>query len=210
MNKIVSAILGIPKTLWFNFRYLPFNQAIRLPFLLSCKVKVRKSYRGGIKISKKYKPTRFEIRIGFHQVEPTDNYSIHTIIDVRQGGIMEFSGDAHIGIGAILFVGNNGYLKMGKNFAISGTTSIVCKNRIEIGNNVQFSYKSLIIDSDAHKIYDLDGRLLNNTAPIVIGSRVWIAPNVSILKGSVIPDNVVVASNSLVNKEFRNSGCIIG
>lgn len=38
--------MGIVKTLAFNFRYLPFKQAIHLPVVLSSKVKVVNMGRG--------------------------------------------------------------------------------------------------------------------------------------------------------------------
>jgi acetyltransferase-like isoleucine patch superfamily enzyme len=38
---------------------------------------------------------------------------------------------------------------------------------------------------------------------------VWIAANTTILKGTKICDNTVVASNSLLNKEFQEGNCII-
>lgn len=210
MNKLISAILAIPKTIWFNFRYLPFNHAIKMPILLSHNVRVRSCYRDAIKFKHNYNPTTFGIRIGFHKVEPIDNYSLHTIIDIRKGGILKLLGETHIGIGAIIFVGFDAKLILGKNFAISGTTSIICKKYIEIGNDVQLSYNGLIMDSDSHKIYDINNILLKNTEPIVIGSKVWITPNVTILKGSIIPDNCIIASNSLVNKKFYQNGYIIG
>lgn len=210
MNKLLSAILGIPRTLWFNFRFLPFNQAVVLPILLSSNTRVKKCYRGCIKLSFNQSIRPFMIKIGFHNVEPIDTYSIHTILEVNKFGKLFFTGDAHIGKGAIIHVGNSATLTLGKNFAISGTTSIVCKNFITIGNDVQFSYSGLVIDSDAHRIYDNNGILMKNNAPINIGSNVWIAPNVTIQKGSRIPNNCVIASNSLVNKEFVKAGFIIG
>lgn len=39
---------GIIKTLWFNFRFIPFKEAIFLPVLLSSKVEVQNMRRGRI------------------------------------------------------------------------------------------------------------------------------------------------------------------
>lgn len=41
-------VLGIIKTLWFNFRYLPFKNAFYIPVILSSKVKVQRMHRGGV------------------------------------------------------------------------------------------------------------------------------------------------------------------
>lgn len=45
---------------------------------------------------------------------------------------------------------------------------------------------------------------------IIIDDHVWIAPNVTIQKGAHISSNSVVASNSLINKQFSENGYIIG
>lgn len=150
------------------------------------------------------------IRIGFFSVAPTDEYSSHTIIRVDPGGKMIFESDAHIGQGAILNVRENGELRMGRNFAISGSTKIICNDKISIGDNVQFAYSILVMDSDGHSIYDTNGERYPNTAPIKIGNKVWIAPYTSILKGASIPDNCIIAQFSLINKKFKSPKHIIG
>lgn len=208
-RKLISLILGFPYTLWFNFRYLPFAQAIRLPFLLAPNVRIRKAYRGGIILINTQRYGFACIRIGFHEVEPIDTYSLHTILSVSKNGKIIFKGGGHIGRGAIIHC-MGGSLSFGDNIAISGTTSIVCKYKISIGKDVQFSYDSIIIDSDAHHIWDECGKLCPNQESIEIGDKVWIAPNVTILKGCKIGNNSVIASNSLVNRKFEENNVVIG
>lgn len=42
---MLKILLAVPKTIWFNFRYLPFIQAIHLPIWIApnCKIKVKKN-----------------------------------------------------------------------------------------------------------------------------------------------------------------------
>ena len=42
LGKAWDLLLGLPKTLWFNFHYLPFAQACKLPVLVSRRVKLVK------------------------------------------------------------------------------------------------------------------------------------------------------------------------
>lgn len=207
MGRLKSAILGIPRTIWFNLKYLPLRQALKFPVVLAPNVRIRKICNGAFRLTGDIKTAM--IRIGFHTVEPIDTFGIHTIINVDKGGILCFNGSSHIGRGAILHVAG-GSLTLGNNFAVSGTTSIICKNSITIGDNVQFSYGGLVNDSDAHTIIDTDGNELPNTSPIMISDKVWIAPNVTILKGASIPSCNIVASNSLINKKFTQSKMLIG
>lgn len=123
--------------------------------------------------------------------------------------MISFQGSGHIGRGAIIHC-TGGTLSFGENIAISGTTSIICKDKISIGKDVQFSYKGIIMDSDAHKIWDASGKLCKNHDIIEIGDKVWVAPNVTILKGSKIGNNSIIASNSLVNRKFEESNVVIG
>lgn len=207
LNYILRRLLTMPRTVWFNFRYLPLKQAFYLPIWVANNVRIRGLYRGGIKL--KGKLSVGLIRIGYHCADAVDTYSVHTIIDIRRGGYLIFNEDAHIGCGALICV-KGGELIVGKNFAISGTTNIVCTHRILIGEDVQFSWDTLVMDSDAHIIWDKNDIEYSNYSPIVIGNKVWIAANCSLLKGTVIKDNCVIASNSLLNKEYPNSNRVIG
>lgn len=166
-------------------------------------------YRGGVKL--KPSAARFNsIHIGYHAADAVDVYSAHTILNIEKNGHIVFGGTAHIGHGANIHCKRNAELSLGDNFAISGTTGIICSSKITIGDNVQFSWNTLVMDSDAHKIYDQNGLLSNAPLPVRIGSKVWIAANCTILKGSVIPDGVVVSCNTLVNKAHDTENCILG
>ncbi len=205
--KLINIFLSFPRTIYFNLRYLPLSQALKLPIWIANNVRIRNMYRGGITLQSG--ASLGLIRIGYHKVDAIDIYSLHTVIDIHDGGKWILDSDAHIGHGAILCVKNGGTLKCGENFAISGTTSIVCSDNITIGNNVQFSWDTLVMDSDAHFILDKDGSETNNTRPITIGNKVWIAAKTTILKGTTIGDNCVVGAASVLNKEYIGDNSII-
>jgi hypothetical protein len=209
MSKLTKILLSFPKTVWFNFRFFPFRQAFKLPIWIALNTKIKQLSRGSVVLNAKQVKMGL-IRIGFHDADAVDSFGSHTILTVEKGGKLIFDADAHIGQGAILHVKEDAVLFLGSNFAISGTTTIICNKKINVGNNVQCSWNSLITDSDAHRIYAEDGEWLNPPEEINIGNKVWIAANATVLKGSVICDNTVVASNSLVNKKFNESNCIIG
>lgn len=163
MRRAIKILLSIPKTIYFNFRYLPIRQALKLPIWLAHNVRVKSMYKGGIDgdLNK-----MGMIHIGYHEADAVDVYSAHTILDVHKGCKLVFDGDAHIGHGALLCVKEEGSLKLGKHFAISGTTKIVCSKNIAIGNDVQFSWDTLVMDSDAHHIIGTNGVPMENTSPI--------------------------------------------
>jgi len=206
IRRLFIIIIALLKSVCFNFRYLPFNKAKHIPVLIAPNVRIRNMWRGGLVINK----TKFGIlHIGFHEADAVDVYASHTIIDIHKGGIMDCTEDVHIGHGASICVNENGVLCLGRNFAISGTTKIICSDRITIGDNVQFSWNSLVMDSDAHFILDATGTSLNNHKEISIGNNVWIAANNVLLKGTKIGNNCVVGIYSLLNKDYSEDNILI-
>lgn len=94
-----------------------------------------------------------------------------------------------------------GQLKIGNNCGFSGTV-INVKEKVIIGNYVQFGVNVNVWDNDFHSI-DFVERRKNigiKSQPVVIDDDVWIGANSTILKGVHIGKGSVIASNSLVNK----------
>ena len=76
------------------------------------------------------------------------------------------------------------------------------KEKVIIGNYVQFGVNVNVWDNDFHSI-DFVERRKNigiKSQPVVIDDDVWIGANSTILKGVHIGKGSVIASNSLVNK----------
>lgn len=85
MNKIVKIILSFPKTLFFNFRYLPIKQAIKLPLWVSYNTTTR--INGKISLMQ---DARFAmIRIGFLKV-PACNRNDQTSLEIENNGVLTF------------------------------------------------------------------------------------------------------------------------
>lgn len=206
MNRKLQILFSIPRSIWFNFRYLPIRQALRLPVWIAPNTHIRNMWRGGMAI---INPKFNSIHIGYHVADAIDCVGSHTIINIQKTGVFRIEHDAHIGRGAVICVNPNGKLIVGNKFAVSGSTSFVCSKEIIVGHDVQFSWNSLVMDSDAHKIYDERGQLISNSGAITIGDKVWIAANVTILKNSVIGNNCIVGCDSLVNKPVLSDNCII-
>lgn len=85
------------------------------------------------------------------------------------------------------------------------------KSQIVVGDDCMFAYDIELKTGDSHSIIDVNtGKRLNYAKDIVIGNHVWIAAHAVILKGVIIPDNSLIASNALVTKRFGISNIIIG
>lgn len=81
---------------------------------------------------------------------------------------------------------------------------------VSLGEQCLFSHGISIRPSDAHKIFDLDsGERINPPAPIRIGSHVWVGEQVSIMKGSIIPDGCIIGIGAVVTGRFDKPNCIL-
>ncbi|TWP23750.1 acyltransferase [Apibacter muscae] len=194
------------KTIYFNFKYLTYKQAIFLPIFVSKNVKLKNS-KGNIVLD--FKPKMRSIRLGYEAVGIFDHKRSKSIWDVK--GKIIFKGKAFIGQGFKISVGEKGKIEFGDNFAISAETSLVASNRrIEFGSNCLLSWEVLFLDTDFHKIYDIDNNIINENKDIKIGNNVWIGCRSTILKGSIVSDGIVIASNSLVAGILNSNNAIYG
>ena len=190
------------KTIFFNFKYLPIKQAIKLPILISRKVYLRE-ISGKILIKGPIRPGL--IQLGYGNIGIFDNKKSRSIWEVS--GTVIFKGRANIGHGSKISVGKNGELIRGENVIITAESSLVASKKIEFGNNCLLSWDILIMDTDSHIIKDNTGSIINYPKQITIGDNVWIGCRCLILKGAQIPDNCVIGADSIVNRllENRNS-----
>lgn len=190
------------KTIYFNLKYLPFRQAVKLPILLSRKVYLREM-KGKITIEGPIETGL--IKIGYGKVGIFDNRRSRSIWEVS--GEVVFKGKANIGHGSKISVGKEGKLVLGSRFVVTAESAIVAHHSVEIGDDCLFSWDILLMDTDFHEMKDETGAVMNAPKPVKIGNKVWIGCRVLILKGTEIPDGCVVGANSSVSKklEMENS-----
>ena len=206
MRSILNILLSFPKTLLFNFRYLPFSQAIRIPIWISYNTYINIKGKVILDTDNIYFAM---IRLGFHNV-PICDYRSKSQLIVYPTGSLLFKGDAHIGKGFKICVESDGILTLGKNFAISSNTQIYCFKKITFGNDIQFSWDCLVMDSDTHDIIK-DDQIINPDKEIIFHDKVWVGCRCIILKGSIIPSNSVIGAGTIIaNKQFKGNTIIMG
>jgi acetyltransferase-like isoleucine patch superfamily enzyme len=205
IKRIREVLFSInPKTIYFNFKYFPFRQAIRFPVLVAFRTYLFKT--GGEIVLHAPLHTGM-IRIGFGEVGIFDNKRKRVIWEMQ--GKLHFYGSALIKFGSKISVGPDAELHLGDGFRLSPKSTVVCLKKISFGNNVRISWESFIIDGDFHKIKNLEGEVLNHPAEIRIGNNVWIGMKTTIMKGTEVGDNVIIGAGSFVNKKIDGSFQII-
>lgn len=205
LKKYLKTILRINlKTLYLNFKCLPFKQALKLPILIGGRCSIT-ALTGRVLINSDITPGM--ITIGYGNVGIFNGTKPHTIIKIE--GVIEFEGKASIGYGSKIDIGQNGHLKLGHNFHVSAATTFICHKSIVIGNNCVLSWDILFMDTDMHMIKDAKGNVINEPKPIIIGDNVWIACRCLILKGTTVASNNVVAAASTLTKSYTSQNSII-
>lgn len=125
------------------------------------------------------------------------------VIFVEEGSRITFRGKATIGGGTKLLLRGNSELVLGDDFYVSLNSSFYCYKRIEFGSGCTIGWDVLIMDTDWHRTIDgITGKTLSSVDEVRVGNHCWICNDVQIQKGTVIPNNVIVAAKSLCNKKY--------
>ena len=193
--------LSIYKTLVFNLKYFG-RMGLTFPVLVSRNMRLNKC--NGKVILNSY---RFaNITLGFGDV---------SIFDSKiEKGIWDNNGEVYFGksvsLGHGTRISNKGKLNIGDDFTITANSSLICYQNINIGCDCYISWECLVMDTDIHKLCDQSGKVINYDKPVFIGNHVWMGCRCTVLKGSKISDDTVVASCSVINKEFDENYILIG
>ena len=105
----------------------------------------------------------------------------------------------------------NGEIYIGDGTIARGVDIITANSKVCVGKECLLSWDVKIMATDSHPIYDLNsGERINMDEDIIIGDRVWVSRNVSIMKGVEIGNDSVIALGSIVTKSAPKNVLIAG
>lgn len=116
------------------------------------------------------------------------------------------NGTVRVGRGVIIEIQKSACLEIGKNVCVNSNVSIICAQSIKIGDNTGIGWDTEICDTDYHQILR-EGAVI--TAPIEIGSHVFIGRRILIMKGVKIGDGSVIAAGAIVTRDVPPK-CLVG
>ena len=190
---------SIFSTIYFNFHYLPFKQAVHLPILLykphlldmNGNIKICKS--GGVKFGM--------IILGKYNVPLYQNSGITF---QNRGGEIVFRGECCIGNASTISIGEKGHLDIGANFSATSSLKLVSFHKITFEENVLIGWNNTICDTDFHQLTLVEStKIIPAYAPVLIRKNCWLAQNCIVQKGTELPSYCVAATNSLLNKKYE-------
>ncbi|MBP9993442.1 MAG: acyltransferase [bacterium] len=194
------------KTIWFNFKHLPLKQAVCLPIFISYHTRIkcdRKSLiiidlqkvMGGGRIGM--------VKLGYENMPVQVVKANPLSLCLKEQSSITFKGFCVISAGTQIYLYKGASLSIGENTRIGMNVKIYSKKSITIGDYCTFGWDSQVVDTDFHDVINVqNGEKHTQSKEIVIGDRCWICSNCSIKKGTILPDDVIVGSNSLCNKVY--------
>lgn len=141
----------------------------------------------------------------------------------------DFRGNISIGEKCILncemiFESREGSIEIGDRVFINSGSRLISRNHILIGNDVVMAWGIYIYDHNSHSIYPNDrvedisqvyqnlkrGDNITNmknwdtveSAPIIIGDKVWIGFEAVVLKGVTIGEGAVIGARAVVTSDI--------
>ena len=71
-----------------------------------------------------------------------------------------------------------------------------------------WSFDNLIMDTDAHYIFNEKGEMISHNAGITVGDHVWLGCRNAILKGATIPDGSIIGAGGVVTKSLAKKNSV--
>jgi len=199
-NMIFKVLKHFPKTVYFNFHYLAFKEAVKLPVLFVSKVHLA-HMKGSVSING-------TIRTGMVIFGGNGNVlyrqATQSLVWANYGGDCVFSDKVEFSNGTALEIGQNGSLKFGENIYFGPMVRVACYDNILINSNTRVAWESIILDTDFHSTIDINsGKHSAITKPIHIGKNNWIGIRCFVMKGTHTPDFCIASAYSLLNKNYE-------
>lgn len=137
----------------------------------------------------------------------TIGLSKRTELNFGKGAIIQIGKSVSSDGSCRLVVGNNAKMSIGEKTYLNNGCTISCVESISIGANCGLGPNVSIFDNNHD--FDSNGvKSSNNSSPVKIGNRCWLAANVVVLKGVTIGDNCVIGAGCII-KEDVPEGTIV-
>ena len=191
-------------SIYFNFHYLPFAQAIRLPILF---YKPRfGALKGRVRIEGPVKTGL--ILLGNQR---SGIYPDTGIMFENGGGECVFRGKLRIGGCSAISIGQHGRLEIGDDVVSNAALKLICFHGITIENRVRLGWETVLMDTGFHRLKNQDGSFCGKgVAPVYIAHDTWISTKCMVMPGAATAPYTVVAANSLLNKAMEESYVLLG
>lgn len=176
-----------PTALWQLFKYNSLGDIAHGDYILPtphCTIEIKKGakiIKNGVLLlgNKKFKKSRLETRL---------------LVD--KGATLRYDGKTTIGYGSDIEIFPNAELSFGGGGATNIGATIICGEKIQIGKNTMLGRHITIRDNNGSHYMNRQG--YKNTRPVIIGDKVWLTEQCTVMPGVTIGDGAIIGALSLV------------
>lgn len=192
--------LNLFKTLYFNFRTMPFRDAVKLPVFFYGRVQFY-ALDGNVEFDGT-PVKRGMVKIG-RNVDAFCGAKKCAMILLSGGSRIVFHGPCTLNMDCSIRMVSGGTLLLGAYTFLGKEVKIVCENRIVVGEYTRIAFECQLIDTTFHYMHNQTTQeIKRKDGEIVIGAYNWIGNRTSVMKGVCTPDHTVATSMSLLNKDY--------
>lgn len=203
MNKIkyyLKRIPNIPKTFLMNFYYLPLKQAIHFPIFVASNIKIKSlGDRNALKLNCYHHGS---INLGISHGPYNINIGVKGCWDISRGACIYFEGTCSLAAGIKMDIGSGAKVFVGDGVSMNTACLVVARKQVRFGKDMMAGWNCSFMDTDHHIIFTEYEEVCNYPCEIVIGDHVWIGANSTILKGSNIGDNSIIALGTVISADY--------
>lgn len=143
----------------------------------------------------------------FVGTSPFKRSKVETRIRMQDGAKMIIGGYYGFGYGSDVEIFKNAYFESKGGLLTNSFTTIICQEKIVIGENVACGRNVTMRDNNGGHLISING--YRNSMPIIIGDHVWLTQSVIIMSGVKIGDGTIISAGTLVNSSFP-ARCVVG
>ncbi len=187
IRQIVRMTQLNPMALWQLFKYNSLSDIAHGNYILPtphCTIEIKK----GAKIIKKG-----ILLLGFKKFKKS---KLETRLLVDKGATLRYDGNTTIGYGSDIEIFSNAELSFGGGGATNIGATIICGEKIQIGKNTMLGRHVTIRDNNGSHFMNRQG--YKNTRPVIIGDKVWLTEQCTVMPGVKIGDGAIIGALSLV------------
>lgn len=192
--------ISLSKTIYANFKLLPLKKAFHFPIVCGRGVVLDIQNKHGLSLADNGK---LKIGIG-------GSFKIahsKTFFHIGKNGKVIVQGSSSLCKGTQLVA--DGELTIGNNFGCNANCLINCGQKMYLSENSLLGWNATVMDGDGHNMIS-NGELKPKYSPVYIGDHTWLAAHATVLKGSRIGNDSVVAYGGIVSAKYEEDALLLG
>lgn len=196
---------SIVPTLYFNFHYLPFRQAVKIPIVLY-KPHFR-AMKGKVIIDAPISTGMIIMGQNIVGIYPNNGFSWE-----NKGGIVTFKGHFTLGADSYLSFGENTHVEFGDDFRSTASLKLLSNHGIKIGRSARLGWGTLVMDTNFHPLYDMVNKQYRKAGGMIeIGDYNWFGTQCKVMHSVRTPERCIFGMGTIVTRNCEmKSYCVMG